>query len=275
LTIIVMTDLDGSLLSHSTLSFKQIHSDILDLLDSGIHIVPASSKTKIEMDVFCSELGRDLPFIYENGAGFENIGSLLPDSKLPDSVVSNAAVDVDELWRIWGEHVPNEIKKQCLFVHEMDVKQQIDLLGLKGQKLENALMRGFSFCFKFVGSRVQLRHLKHILDKNNLTFHQGGRVLTLCGKHDKSDYCDFIQSNLSESKFVSFLVGVGDSENDVALLEACDVACIIPRPHKPLLSLSIPLDRTIIAGSIAPLGWLEAVRKALAINNTEKVANYG
>jgi predicted mannosyl-3-phosphoglycerate phosphatase (HAD superfamily) len=70
-------------------------------------------------------------------------------------------------------------------------------------------------------------------------------------------------------------VGVGDSENDVALLEACDVACIIPRPHKPLLSLSIPLDRTIIAGSIAPLGWLEAVRKALAINNTEKVANYG
>jgi len=270
-----MTDLDGSLLSYSTLSFKQIHNDILDLLDSGIHIVPASSKTKIEMDVFCSELGRDLPFIYENGAGFENIGSLLPDSKLPDSVVSDAAVGVDELWRFWGEQVPNEIKKQCLFVHEMDVKQQIDLLGLKGQKLENALMRGFSFCFKFVGNRVQLRHLKHILDKNNLTFHQGGRVLTLCGKHDKSDYCDFIQSNLSESKFASFLVGVGDSENDVELLEACDVACIIPRPHKPLLSLSIPLDRTIIAGSIAPLGWLEAVRKALAINNTEKVANYG
>ena len=270
-----MTDLDGSLLSHSSLSFKQIHSDILFLLDSGIHIVPTSSKTKIEMNMFCSELGRDLPFIYENGAGFENIGSLLPGSKLPNSLVSDSAVGVYELWRVWGEQVPNEIKKQCLFVHEMDVKQQIDLLGLKGQKLENALMRGFSFCFKFVGNRVQLRHLKHILDKNNLTFHQGGRVLTLCGKHDKSDYCGFIQSNLSERKFASFLVGVGDSENDIELLEACDVACIIPRPHKPLLSLSIPLDRTIIAGSIAPLGWLEAVRKALAINNTEKVANYG
>ncbi len=275
MTTIVITDLDGSLLGHSTFSFNQIHGDILDLLDAGIHIVPASSKTKIEMDMFCSELGRDLAFIYENGAGFQNIGSLFPDSKLPDTLLSENAISVDELWQVWVEKVPKKLKKQCLFMHEMDIKQQINLFGLNGQRLKNALTREFSFCFKFIGNRAELRHLKHILDANNLSCHQGGRVLTLSGKHNKSDYCDLIQYNSSQHSFPSFLVGVGDSENDIELLEACNVSCIIPHPHKPLLSLSIPLDRTIIAGSIAPLGWLEAVRKALAINNIERVANYG
>lgn len=275
MTVVIITDLDGSLLSHSTFSFKQIHNDILELLDSGIHIVPASSKTKIEMNVFCSELGRELPFVYENGAGIQNIRSLMPDSKLPDTLLSEKAISVNNLWQVWVEKVPNELKKQCLFVHEMDMKQQINLFGLKGERLENALNREFSFCFKFVGNRAELRLLKHILDTNNLSFHQGGRVLTLSGKHNKSDFCELIQFNSRQHGSSSFLVGVGDSENDVELLEACDVSCIIPRPHKPLLSLSIPLERTIIAGSIAPLGWLEAVRKALAINNIQKVANYG
>lgn len=270
-----MTDLDGSLLSHTSCSFKQIKYDILDLLDCGVYIVPVSSKTKIEIDTFCHELGRDLPFIYENGAGFKNICSLLPDSKLSNIFLSDAAVSVDELWWTWSEKVPNHLKKLCLFVHEMDVKQQIDLLGIEGQKLENALAREFSLCFKFVGNKIQLHDLKHILELNNLTFHQGGRVLTLCGKHDKSIYCEFIQSNISETRIASFLVGVGDSENDIELLEACDVACIIPRPHKPLLPLSIPLDRTIIADNIAPIGWIEAVRKALTFKHIEKVANYG
>ena len=118
--------MDGSLLSHSTFSFKQIHNDILELLDSGIHIVPASSKTKIEMNDFCSELGRELPFVYENGAGLQNTGSLVPDNKLPDTLLSENAISVDKLSQVWAEKVPNELQKQCLFLHEMDIQKQIN-----------------------------------------------------------------------------------------------------------------------------------------------------
>ena len=275
MTTVIITDLDGSLLSHSNFSFKQIHNDILELLNSGIHIVPASSKTKIEMNEFCSELGQDLPFVYENGAGFHNIKSLSLDSKLPNTLVSENAIRVDKLWHVWDEKVPNEIKKQCVFAHKLDIKQQMNLFGLKGQMLQNALTREFSFCFKFIGNGTELRRLKYVIDTNNLSLHQGGRVLTLSGRHNKSDYCELIRSNLSQNRFPSFLVGVGDSENDVEFLEACDVACVIPRPFKPLLALSLPLERTIVGGSIAPIGWLEVVRKALAINNTQKMVNYG
>ena len=34
----------------------------------------------------------------------------------------------------------------------------------------------------------------------------------------------------------------------------------------------MPLERTIIAGNIAPLGWLEAVRKALNLNPYDQPA---
>ena len=99
--------------------------------------------------------------------------------------------------------------------------------------------------------------------------------MTLSGKHDKADYCSFIRSEQSIKGFETFLVGVGDSENDIKMLEECDIACIIPRPHKNLLSLSIPRERTIVSGTIAPLGWLEAVRKALGVKHIEEIARYG
>ncbi len=273
--IFVVTDLDGSLLNHSNFSFKQIYFDFLNLLNSGIEIIPASSKTKHEMATFCSEIKRELPFIYENGAGFQNIHPFISE-RSPDSfLLSEASIDTKKIWQIWCEQVPEELKIRCLFAHEMNLKQQIDLFGLTGQKLQNALAREYSLCFKFFGNRTQFQHLKYILGKNHLTTHQGGRLITLSGKHDKADYCNFIRSEQFVRGFDTFLVGVGDSENDKKMLEACDVACIIPRPDKPLLSVSMPLERTIVAGSIAPLGWLEAVRKALTLNHVEEILRYG
>jgi len=272
---IIITDLDGSLLSHSYFSFKQIHSDIINLLDSGTLIIPASSKTKIEMEMFCAELGRNVPFIYENGAGLENVHLITSEKSSKSLILSQAAINSQKIWEIWSEFVTEELKNQCLFAHEMNLTQQVDVFGLAGQKLDNALGREYSLNFKFYGNQTQLQHLKHILSTKNLTVQQGGRLMTLSGKHNKADYCNFIRTKQKSFGLEPFLVGVGDSENDVDMLENCDIACIIPRPHKPLLSISIPLERTIVAGNVAPLGWLEAVRKALSLNQIEETLCYG
>ena len=272
---IVITDLDGSLLNHSSFSFKQIQFDILNLLDSGIQIIPASSKTKLEMEMFCSDLGRDLPFIYENGAGFKNLKSIISNISSVSNFLSESAIGIEKIWEIWCEQIPKDLKTQCMFAHEMNVRQQIDLFGLTDQKLENALKREYSLCFKFLGNRIELQRLKYLLNEHHLIAHQGGRLMNISGKHDKADYCKFIRSEQSIKGFEPLLVGVGDSENDIKMLQECDIACVIPRPHKNLLSLSQPLERTIIAGSIAPLGWLEAVRKALSLNHVQEMKRYG
>ena len=72
MNFILITDLDGTLLGQHDFDFGLIKSDIINLLDSGHLLVLASSKTKAEIESFCDELGRRVPFIYENGAGVEN-----------------------------------------------------------------------------------------------------------------------------------------------------------------------------------------------------------
>ena len=53
-----MTDLDGTLLGHEDFGFAPIRDRLLDLIDSGIKIVPNSSKTRREIDVSARLLAR-------------------------------------------------------------------------------------------------------------------------------------------------------------------------------------------------------------------------
>ena len=58
------------------------------------------------------------------------------------------------------------------------------------------------------------------------------------------------------------IIGFGDSENDVSLLCASDVACVVPRPGAPLPALPDPPENVIIAPEPAPAGWIIAANAA-------------
>ena len=68
LKIILMTDLDGTLLDHNTFDYEPIKTFMRELLDSGVEIIPNSSKTSEELDHFCADFGQRLPYVSENGA---------------------------------------------------------------------------------------------------------------------------------------------------------------------------------------------------------------
>ena len=53
--ILIFTDLDGSLLDHNNFEFQDIKDFILKCLDTGIKIIPNSSKTKIEIELFFND----------------------------------------------------------------------------------------------------------------------------------------------------------------------------------------------------------------------------
>ena len=71
--IFIFTDLDGSLLNHNNFEFKEIKDFILDCIKKGIKIIPNTSKTKSEVEVFLDQLGQNLPFVVENGAAIHNL----------------------------------------------------------------------------------------------------------------------------------------------------------------------------------------------------------
>ena len=67
LTILIFTDLDGSLLDRDTFKFDTIKNYVKSLVNDGIIIIPNSSKTEKEIEKFNRDLGVALPYISENG----------------------------------------------------------------------------------------------------------------------------------------------------------------------------------------------------------------
>ena len=64
--IIIFTDLDGTLLDRDTFKFDKILGYLKDLILEDICIIPNSSKTRQEIEVFNKELDENLSYVVEN-----------------------------------------------------------------------------------------------------------------------------------------------------------------------------------------------------------------
>ena len=84
-SLIIFTDLDGSLLHRDNFKFDEIKEYIKSLNDEGIIIIPNTSKTEKEIEEFIKELGLNLPFISENGSSIHGLN--LITSNFPDKLI--------------------------------------------------------------------------------------------------------------------------------------------------------------------------------------------
>ena len=71
------------------------------------------------------------------------------------------------------------------------------------------------------------------------------------------------------------IVGFGDGENDIEMLQQSDIACVIPRPGAKAMDLPHPPSRVITASQAAPHGWIEAAMRALSTIKVREGYNYG
>ena len=78
-SLIIFTDLDGSLLHRDNFKFDEIKDYIKNLIDNEIIIIPNTSKTEKEIEEFIKELGSDLPFISENGSSISGLNLINPN----------------------------------------------------------------------------------------------------------------------------------------------------------------------------------------------------
>ena len=275
MTFILISDLDGTLLGQHSFDFDLIKSEIISLLDSGHLLVLASSKTKVEIESFCDELGRSVPFIYENGAGFENF-SLISGCEAPlNSHQNPKAIQIDALLTIWERYISFGLKSQCHFVKDMDSGAQQACLGLGTTALDKAMKRSFSLPFTFSGPASDVQKLKYLAAKAGLSVQQGGRVYNLSGCHDKADYLPEIRKWMTKLKTAPVLIVLGDSKNDIKMLKQADISCVIPNENGQFLRLGNGNYPTIIAPRAAPLGWLDAVMEALSLFPVKEGVNYG
>ena len=87
-SVIIFTDLDGTILHRDTFKFDTIKNYLKKLVNNGIIVIPNSSKTEKEIEKFIDELGIELPYILENGSaihGLNIINRNFPNKIIPVS----------------------------------------------------------------------------------------------------------------------------------------------------------------------------------------------
>ena len=164
-TIVIFTDLDGTLLHRDTFQFNTIKNYIKKLVNEGIIIIPNSSKTEKEIEKFNDELGVNLPFISENGSSIHGLN--LITSNFPDKLILSR--EKEELFKIFEDKVPEKLKEKCFLISKMSKKDQENILGQKDEKLKDALNRKYTLPFLFKGDKNEKNKLLKVLNTNSLT----------------------------------------------------------------------------------------------------------
>lgn len=250
--MIIFTDLDGTLLDHSSYSFEAARPALDRIKASGIPLIFATSKTAAELAPLREATGIFQPAIVENGAGIH-----WPDDG-----------DQDEDTRDY-EHIREvvaELRHEGFAYRgfgDMTLEEICEITGLGPDAVNLARQRRYSEPGLFSGDPEQREAFARRLAGLGLTAVQGGRFLTLSHGASKAsrvaDLCGWWAREMRRERVTS--LSLGDAENDIAMLQATDFGVIVANGAHEALR---PLDgeeqgRIIRTTQEGPHGWNDAV----------------
>ena len=256
--VLIFSDLDGTLLNRDTFSFDEIKNYILYLISNDISLIPNSSKTKEEINEFNKKLGEDLPYVVENGAAIFDLH--LINSNFPEEIVLSR--EIEEILTIFNEKIPKNLVSKLKFLHNLDLSDQMKILGLSKEKIRNALKRKYSIPLLFNGNISEKREIKNLVKSAGLTLQEGGRVINLCDNVSKSMAMKKVVklfNKISNDKLTT--IAVGDNFNDLEMLKNSDIPCLVFNDKFTLETINI--NNCLVSKKSAPEGWEEIVKLAL------------
>ena len=257
-SLIIFTDLDGTLLHRDTFKFDVIKDYIKSLANKGIVIIPNSSKTEKEIEKFNEELGIELPFISENGSSIHGLN--LINSNFPNKIILGR--DKEELFKIFKTKVPERLLNKCVQISKLRKKEQEKIFGQKDDRLKNVLNRNYTIPFLFKGDNGEKNKLIKILNSNSLSLQEGGRVFNLCDNVNKVKSMNRVVKILKKIEEKVKTIAVGDNYNDMDMLKNCDIPCLVFNDQFKLDQINI--DNLIFSNKPSPEGWADVIKKALA-----------
>ena len=265
--LIIITDLDGTLLDQDTYSYEVSLPAIQRLISLHIPLVLCSSKTSSEIIALWEELGLKDPFISENGGAIY----ILPNTfSFPiESVKSKGPLEALELGTEVSalRHLLNEAVHECKVkissFGTMSVEEVCTLTGLSRDQAALALRREYNE--PFLVNEGDQEKLFGALRKRGLMVSQGGRFFHLSGGHDKGKALRILLDLYRQSDPEIISIGLGNSANDLPLLSQVNQGILVKNAdgsYDPEILKIIPdIKRT---QEVGPRGWNEAIENLLA-----------
>jgi len=261
---LLYTDLDGTLLNHDDYSHAAALPALERLTTLGVPIIMVTSKTRAEVEVLQREMGLEEPFVVENGGGV-----FIPDryaaSSIPGSTMASPyrlvtlGVNYSEV-RMFVEDRHDRFAIEGF--GDMGAERIAEVTGLTKAQARLAKQREFTEPFLLADSS-QLPALSAEAASQGLAVTTGGRFHHLLGeRQDKGRAIDVV-TEIFRTHWDEDLqtIGLGDSPNDLPMLERVDFPVVIPRVSGPVLDLRI--DGLQLAGSPGSRGWNESVLELL------------
>lgn len=269
--LIIFTDLDGTLLEHHTYSYAPA-IPVLDRLNRAGHpLVLNSSKTRDEMIALRAELGNRHPFVVENGGAL-----CVPREYFMPGYVQNLQALAEEC----DVHFFGSPQAELLQVihrlrsgrgycfrgfSDMSAAEVAEATGLSQAQAALARARLCSEPISWEDDDEALESFEEELAAENLRLLKGGRFYHVMGRVDKAMGVSWLMERYRRlwpgTRIRS--VALGDGPNDQAMLEAADIAVVIPAAKGTSLRLERTAD-VIYAAQPGPAGWRAAMEQILS-----------
>lgn len=265
---IAFTDLDGTLLGQEDYRYE-VNLPLLDRLKAeAIPTIPVTSKTRAEVADLREAIALSDPFIVENGSGI-----FIPEEDVRFPITGGDRWENYRLLRLGTTYeearrglrqLESLLGLELQGFGDLSVADIQQLTGLPREDAQRAKQRDFTEPF-ITPKNIPTLQIEASVKELGFQVVIGDRFSHLIGVNAGkgkavSQLVSCYQKTIGDRQI--FTIGLGNSPNDLAMLEVVDRAIVIPGKngvHPGLLGRDWQ-----IAPSPAPEGWTEALEGVLA-----------
>jgi mannosyl-3-phosphoglycerate phosphatase len=259
---ILFTDLDGTFLNHHDYSFDEALEAIEKVKEYEIPLIFTTSKTKSEVERLQQEVGISEPFIVENGAAL-----FIPENYQGFDLSTLQNYD-DKRVMVFGQAYSKVLQFYRTYRTEFGMvgfsdmtDQEVgDVIGLDQHSVILAKQRDFTEPF-LLKDESKLEELKRVAQGYQLKITKGGRFYHLMGELQDKGIAVTETIELFETHYHTKVntIALGDSQNDLEMLERADVPIVIQKYDGTHLETRLEnIQKSTFVGS---KGWNEMVLK--------------
>jgi mannosyl-3-phosphoglycerate phosphatase len=268
--LLIFSDLDGTLLDYHTYSFKKAVPALKKIRQRNIPLIFCTSKTSVETEIYSKKLKICHPFIVENGGAifipegyfwkrFPHMKSKneywVKELGTPYGMLRKKLIEVTQKYRVkikgFGDMKPEEISKRYR-------------LSLKEARLSKRREYDEPFYFVIEIDEETLNKIQKQFAQSNLFLTKGGRLFHLTGKNDKGKAVKILERMYEkEWKIKVKTIGIGDSLNDLPMLQAVDFPILVKLPNGSYDKDVLKNIKPFLTKGIGPEGWKEKVSEIL------------
>ncbi len=248
----IVTDLDGTLMDENY-DISPAKKTLKHLSELSIPVIPCTSKTASEVRYFRRENNLFDPFIVENGAAIYGLND--DNNSEWELIIGKSYKEL----RVILNNLSKEINYKLIPINDLSMNQIFELTGLSDQEISRALDRHWSVPFLNPPDEIFAK-INIICESLDVHVFKGNRMSHLLSKESHKGYAvDKLKIYLRNSDVK--IIALGDSQNDIPLLEYADVPIVIPGKNGPNKYLQYGIDNGVFKLANAPhaKGWSNSI----------------